>query len=406
MGYGGWAWLLPLLLATEPVIMFFSKGMESAAFMMFILASLWALGSERPLVSAALFAGAVLTRLDGLILAPIIAGVGLLRLLRNEDSAKQWLRMATAQAAIFAAITAPWFAFAWYYFGNPIPATITQKMGQIQQLKLERFGSLFVRHFFWDDRLGLPYVRVVPFLVGMAALALKRRPRFWLVEWWWLYLLVYVLANMPMYLWYMFPLYPPAIAMTTSGMAEMGRWAMGYPAGRRRTAAIATAILAVCVVAEAVEPLRLLAPIAVSPGDSPFRDLKCYGEIGRYLADSTAPDSVVAAHEVGLIGYYSQRRILDLTGLTCPLPQSQRQRNSLDLATERLPDYFVIPLTLYLEYGSAARERFRTVYQHHKTFVGDPYTAEAVLLFARRDIVQSSNHLPDSPPSAPHVEKP
>jgi len=39
---------------------------------------------------------------------------------------------------------------------------------------------------------------------------------------------------------------------------------------------------------------------------------------GRWLAEHTPPDAVIATHDVGAIGYYSNRRIVDMAGLITP----------------------------------------------------------------------------------------
>ena len=41
-------------------------------------------------------------------------------------------------------------------------------------------------------------------------------------------------------------------------------------------------------------------------------------EQGRWIAAHTAPDAVIAANDVGAIGYYSERRVLDLEGIVTP----------------------------------------------------------------------------------------
>jgi len=40
--------------------------------------------------------------------------------------------------------------------------------------------------------------------------------------------------------------------------------------------------------------------------------------ISKWLADNTDPDDLIAVHDIGAIGYYSDRKILDLAGLVSP----------------------------------------------------------------------------------------
>jgi len=382
-GYGRWIWLIPLLAVAEPVVVFLSKGMESAVFMAFILGALIASGRERPLWSAAMLAGAVLTRLDGLILAPILAARRLKRLVAREETGREWLRTCAAQLAIFAAITLPWFLFAWFYFGNPLPVTIGHKLAQTRRLGLAPFGKSFLEYFLWDHKADLPYLRTIPFVVGMVALAAKARPRFPIVEWWLFYLVVYIAAGMPIYLWYQFPLYLPAAAIIAVGFAEAARRAVNLPKpATRNAAALALAALGGAVAFQAAEPWPFIIRTAEAPAPSPLRDTKRYSAVGRRLAQTTRPDALVAAHEVGMIGYYSRRKILDLTGLTTPLAEDEMRLNPLEIVLRRRADCLVIEKDIYESYPEPTRRRFEKRFTEKETF-DDPYAAETVLVFFR-----------------------
>jgi hypothetical protein len=41
-------------------------------------------------------------------------------------------------------------------------------------------------------------------------------------------------------------------------------------------------------------------------------------DVARWLSEHTEPDDLVAAHDIGAIGYYAERPILDLAGLISP----------------------------------------------------------------------------------------
>jgi hypothetical protein len=44
----------------------------------------------------------------------------------------------------------------------------------------------------------------------------------------------------------------------------------------------------------------------------------CFIPIGKWFADQTPPETTIAALDIGALGYFSERRILDLGGLVTP----------------------------------------------------------------------------------------
>jgi hypothetical protein len=63
----------------------------------------------------------------------------------------------------------------------------------------------------------------------------------------------------------------------------------------------------------------------------------------RWVADHTSPGALVAAHDIGALGYFGQRRILDLAGLVSPevIPILRDERALADLLDQRRADYLV-----------------------------------------------------------------
>ncbi len=66
-------------------------------------------------------------------------------------------------------------------------------------------------------------------------------------------------------------------------------------------------------------------------------------EIAVWMRDNTAPDAVVAATEIGVLGYYSDRTVLDVSGLCSPdvLPHIRNRTVDAYLYAAR-PDYLMI----------------------------------------------------------------
>jgi hypothetical protein len=72
--------------------------------------------------------------------------------------------------------------------------------------------------------------------------------------------------------------------------------------------------------------------------------------LGEWLAQNTPKDAVIACNDVGAIGYFSGRRVLDLLGLVTPEVVSYRKKyplgsenyGALDFIKDKKPDYLAI----------------------------------------------------------------
>ena len=73
-----------------------------------------------------------------------------------------------------------------------------------------------------------------------------------------------------------------------------------------------------------------------------------------WLKNNTPEDSLIALHDIGVVGYFSERRLLDLVGLTNPeiseqywnkrlkIPLDFKERNVIAYLKEKKPDYLVM----------------------------------------------------------------
>jgi arabinofuranosyltransferase len=65
---------------------------------------------------------------------------------------------------------------------------------------------------------------------------------------------------------------------------------------------------------------------------------------GRWIKDNTRPDAVIGAHDIGALGYFSQRFLVDTAGLITPevIPFIRDENRILDFLVERDVDFVVI----------------------------------------------------------------
>jgi len=102
-----------------------------------------------------------------------------------------------------------------------------------------------------------------------------------------------------------------------------------------------------------VVPVILLLALA-RLGAQDLRDARLYGEwvknindlqvvTGRWIADHTSADAVVATNDIGAIGYISRRQIVDTEGLVTPAAIAYKQGQQIALLLEAIrPDLLVI----------------------------------------------------------------
>lgn len=314
----------------------YGLGTEMPLLMSLAWGSWWA-GAARMWVVASGLAGlAAITRGDG-----ALVGVALLvyfLAIHGREDPRRW---PWGAAALYLGVAAPWYLFAWLYFGSPLPATLGAKLAQGSapgaSTFVEGLGIFWQRSFGGVAALWLPALALL--MAGVAASFLRGRRL--ALPWVWaaLFIVGFGLLNVPRYPWYYAPLVPVAMLGVVLGgslvSAEVARRVVrrGDPAAIGRVgglvvgALVAAAFLAVDVRSQRPEP-------------APRSQL--YRVVGEWLAGNTPAEASVGAEEVGFLGYYSGRRIIDFVGLIQPdvAPRRARGDNLWAVQTYQ-PDYIV-----------------------------------------------------------------
>jgi hypothetical protein len=177
-----------------------------------------------------------------------------------------------------------------------------------------------------------------------------------------LYFLAYSVLGVSRYFWYYAPLVPGLIVLLGLGISSisnspppnspfLGIW--GRPGGGQ----IAMLALLFYLVLAQVYDLGQLR-------QRPDNRLVIYPVVGEWLRDHTPPQASVGTLEVGLIGYYSQRRMIDFAGLIQPQVSNQLTTHTtyedaaLWAVEHYRPDYLVLHENHFprLEQGYAAQD--------------------------------------------------
>jgi hypothetical protein len=192
-------------------------------------------------------------------------------------------------------------------------------------------------------------MRISPFLQALPML------------WWGIYLMIFAL-RMPVDYQYGRYLMPTIPYLLLYGVLGTSRWL--FPRSKRLAARVASRAAPLAIACLFVAFLLL--------GRQAYADDVCIinGEmvdVARWLDAETSPDAVVAAHDIGAIGYWSERQLLDLAGLITPevIPFIRDETLLLEFILENGAEY-VVTFPSWYPHMTADR-RLRPIYETNYT---------------------------------------
>ena len=337
IAWAGNAWMLRWSLS----------GMETPLAVALVLAGFVAftegrqIGS-RPVRTGALWALAALTRPEAVLLL-LLWGAFLLVDADNQEGIRRLVFGVLAPIGIYGS----WLAFARVYYGTFWPQTLAAKTAGgaglgYHMVNLVRQAQIIVA------------TEGILVLVLLLALIFGGR-RMWpggtatqrFVPWAWVLALpvLYTVRGVPVLSRYLVPVLP-VLAWLAWRAAEQW-WIGDDPApGRRRFASVMAAGVAALMLTQNLVVYRT----QVLPHVRSFSPALTSSLIawGRWFGSHTRPDAVIATPDIGAIGYFSDRRIVDLAGLVTPamVPHLMHETPEESVAGFRFatfsrPDYLV-----------------------------------------------------------------
>jgi hypothetical protein len=384
-----------LLWAISPMSVTFAiGGMETSVFVLLLVATAHLYVAGRTRATAVAGALLLLTRPDGaLLLAPI----GLDLVIRQARQR----RFPTAEAAAFLAVVLPWVIFASLYFGSPIPHSITAKSLAYDLHPLEALVRL-LQHYgtpFFENNLAGGYWILIGFIVYLTLSLIgglqmvRREPRAWPVAAFpWIYFVVYAAANPLIFRWYLAPPLPFYFLLILIGIHRLLSGTAARPVRAQRWMAVPVAVFTLLSLnAWTWRPDH--GPSTPAPQMAWHLLELYYTDVGRALAPSVTSGTVVAAGDVGALGYYSGARILDTVGLMSPeasayfpLASDLYASNYAippQLILDERPEY-VVMLEIYGRNGLLRDARFTDTYDLVRTIDTDIYGSQGLRVYERR----------------------
>jgi hypothetical protein len=305
------------LLALASPLLLSTFGLETCLFLGLVAWSAVAWDAGRWRAAAALIALATVLRSDGALAFAVLAAASALR----------ERRLPLGAAALYAAIVLPYEAALALYYGSPTPTTLAAKVAQatiggwpdylggLAQLVAERLGWT---PLFW---LAPPLL-----LLGAAALP-RHRWALPLVAWGAAQAVAYQLLGVASYSWYYAPLVPAAALLVglgadalTGRSVALLRGESPPPERRLSLRERGRTTFAVLIPVLVVVPLLWAQLVGVrgQRANTPDPRSLAYESVGRWLDANAAPTERVAVMEVGIMGYYARRPMVDLLGLIRP----------------------------------------------------------------------------------------
>jgi hypothetical protein len=300
---------------------FSMNGMETGLLLLFLGGSLFALaglpGRGRLLLGLC-WAGMMWTRPDSALYIAAMGLAAMLFLRRGGPLFGDLLRAAGVCTAAYL----PWFAFAWIYYGSPVPHSVTAKgmavaapgasglpaalrrlpevwaylylppYSEFSTWKLLAVGggmAGLAASFYWAWPGGRPFGRAASWMTLCGAAFLALIPR--------------------VYPWY----YPAVMACSLPALASMVADLSPSPHRRRRAIVAATALLFLAGLGWAWVDCARTVQVVQRVSEDGNRE-----QIGRWLAANAAPSDRVYLECPGYIGYYSGLEMLDYPGLVSP----------------------------------------------------------------------------------------
>ena len=303
-------------------------GMETAFFTLLVTAAFYYQHRRMEIYALGAATLATVTRPEGGILLLLLFAYNLY--LQRD----RWL----AYVMIPVGLLGPWCLFAWSYFGSPVPNSVPAKLALYSRFGAGSPFDNLVYLMAWHNPFGW-----IIFLAAIAGVRwLNKKQNSGRLETVWVLAMVcfFTFSNSRVFFWYVVPIYPIYLLLASATLPPVIDWLRGktkvrFIRSHSPGKAVLLLVLAVVLGLGSYRPMMYYREYQVNL-DSMHR------QVGLYLHAHAEPEAVVAAEDIGYMGYYSGRYILDRDGLVSPeMHDYNRQGLYLDAILKFSPDWLV-----------------------------------------------------------------
>lgn len=318
------------------------SGMEISLFTFLSLLFLFFLHCNADPWSVGLVAGlAFLVRPEAVLLMTIY---GIKLIIENRSSLSQLLTKGIVFALVLLLITSPWMIFNLTYSARPFPSTILSKFVQYGypfsvEKSLTYLWSVFL--YFLDG----PLMLIFPCAFPAIYLIFRRKdtPLYYALAWPSALILIYAVTIPAIYHHgrYLMPVIPILVIFGMEGLSYLFE---KYSLNQRLQLVVHLVIGG------------MIAVLWVNGASTFALQVKLltenHADAAHWVAEHTPKDAVIATHDVGLVGYITQRQIVDLAGLITPevIPIMSNQKMLADFVRSRKVSYVIVFTGYYREF--------------------------------------------------------
>ena len=372
-----WSGLIAAILCASSPLLWLTLGFETGLYIALVCWAYWAFDAQHMTLAAVLLAWATIMRNDAIVAAGVLVlawlfqryGLGT-RLFTRLSQGRSAPLESGSKSSDLQAMASPEILWRWFLlyiviigtwaiwltvqFDSPVPVTLRAKSLQA------RFGvsGFYPRTSFlhgltilwraWGAQSRLHWIALPLALWG--AIVLRHSRWAWrTVIWGGLVMMAYVALRVAPYPWYYAPLAPVLALLVGLGVQDIGR-----RVGRIRRGAGVVAVLVLVLpllgaqlysLSRAADAIRgpVPSPDEIASKVLPEAKTAIYRRAGEWLASNTPSDALVGMMEVGVMGYYANRWIVDLLGLLQPEVAHALARGDILWAIPTyVPDYLAL----------------------------------------------------------------
>ena len=348
------------------------SGMEVALYALCILASLYCFLEKKFSLSFLFLGLALLTRIDALVL--LVAILMTVVFTRQNLGWRPWLTLVL--------VLAPWLLISTWYYGSPVPNSVVAKKIFYGELPEFRSAPLeIVKGFIFGGKTNLvsnfySFVMVIPFLlllifalIGMVSLFQFGLAYLILPLWLGGYVVFFIVGKTHMHPWYFSPFYAVYTPLVGLGLFQVWKRLKFKPV-------VAALVLIFSLAGFVYEGKTLVHFLGEYQKTENFLT-----EIAYWVKDQTKEGDTVYYSDIGKLGYFSGRTILDSVGIVSPVvTQHYRNRNWMGPIEEVEPELVLFAETDFRLPEFLANSELKKKYREIKRFdfKTSPYYTDAV----------------------------